>query len=173
MTSQQLRKYGDDFIIFLRVLNQQQKDSNKIYSLYEPDVCCITKGKEVMKYTFDNKASIAKNIKSGIIVGALSFKENLYRADNMGPQLQQIERLTDKYPETAITDRGYRVMKRLLERWNPNTVQTKKESYQLRKTEYSQVLQSQRNRDWAGYWSYQTRSQNDQKLFQWYPRWCN
>ena len=49
-----------------------------------------------------------KTLKSGIIVGALSFKENLYDANTLDPQLQQVERLTGKLPETAITDRGYR-----------------------------------------------------------------
>jgi len=53
-------------------------------------------------------------MKSGIIVGALSFKENLYDADTLDPQLQQVERLTGKLPETAITDRGYRGKKRVL-----------------------------------------------------------
>ena len=85
-----------------------------MYSLHEPDVKCITKGKEAKKYEFGNKVSLVKTMKSGIIVGALSFKENLYDADTLDPQLQQVERLTGKLPETAITDRGYRGKKRVL-----------------------------------------------------------
>lgn len=114
MTTKQYRKYEDDLVLFHRILNQQQKNSNKIYSLHEPDVRCITKGKEAKKYEFGNKVSIAKTMKSGIIVGAISFKDNLYDADTLDPQLQQIERLTGKYPETAITDRGYRGKKTVL-----------------------------------------------------------
>ena len=114
MTTKQQRKYEHDLVIFNRVLNQQQKDNNKIYSLHEPDVRCITKGKEAKKYEFGNKVSIAKTMKSGIIIGAQSFKENLYDADTLDPQLQQVKRLTGKYPETAIVDRGYRGKRRVL-----------------------------------------------------------
>jgi IS5 family transposase len=114
MTTKQLGKYEHDLVLFNRVLNQQQKDTNKIYSLHEPDVRCITKGKEAKKYEFGNKVSIAKTMRSGIIVGAMSFKENLYDADTLDPQLQQVERLTGKYPKTAICDRGYRGKKTIL-----------------------------------------------------------
>jgi IS5 family transposase len=114
MTTKQLRKYEQDLVIFNRVLKQQQKDSNKIYSLHEPDVNCITKGKEAKKYEFGNKSSIAKTMKSGIIVGALSFEDNVYDADTLDPQLQQVDRLTGRYPETAVVDRGYRGKRRVL-----------------------------------------------------------
>lgn len=85
-----------------------------MYSVHEPDVRCITKGKEAKKYEFGNKVSPVKTMKSGVIVGALSFKKNLYNADTLDPQLQQVERLTRKLPETAITDRGYRGKKCVL-----------------------------------------------------------
>jgi IS5 family transposase len=114
MTSKQFRKYEHELILFHRVLNQKHKDSNKIYSLHEPDVSCITKGKEAKKYEFGNKSSIAKTMKSGIIVGAKSFKENVYDANTLDPQLQQVERLTGRYPETAVVDRGYRGRRRVL-----------------------------------------------------------
>jgi IS5 family transposase len=114
MTTQQLRKYDQELVLYHRVINQKQKDSNKIYSLHEPEVKCIAKGKEAKKYEFGNKVSIAKTMKSGIIVGALAFKENLYDADTLGPQLKQIERLTGRLPQTSIVDRGYRGRKTVL-----------------------------------------------------------
>lgn len=113
MTTKQLKKYGHDLALFYRVINQKQKDSNKIYSLHEPDVSCITKGKEAKKYEFGNKSSIAKTMKSGIIVGALALKENVYDANTLDPQLKQVERLTGQYPETAVVDRGYRGRRRV------------------------------------------------------------
>jgi IS5 family transposase len=114
MTAAQRQNYNHELQLFYRVLTQQRKDTNKVYSLHEPDVRCITKGKEAKKYEFGNKVSLVKTMKSGIIVGALSFKDNLYDADTLDPQLQQVERLTGKLPETAITDRGYRGKKRVL-----------------------------------------------------------
>lgn len=114
MTDQQLEQYAPNLGLFYRVLNQQQKDGNKIYSLHETEVRCIAKGKEAKKYEFGNKVSLVKTMKSGIIVGALSFKENLYDADTLEPQLEQVERLTGKLPETASADRGYRGKKSVL-----------------------------------------------------------
>jgi IS5 family transposase len=114
MTDQQLENYAHNLGLFYRVLNQRQKDGNKIYSLHETEVRCIAKEKEAKKYEFGNKVSLVKTMKSGIIVGALSFKENLYDADTLEPQLEQVERLTGKLPETASADRGYRGKKSVL-----------------------------------------------------------
>jgi len=114
MNAEQLEKYEHDLLLFYRVLNQTQKGSNKIYSLHEPEVKCIAKGKEAKKYEFGNKSSIAKTMKSGIIVGAKAFAENLYDADTLDPQLRQVERLTGQYPKIAINDRGYRGKKKVL-----------------------------------------------------------
>jgi len=100
--------------LFHRVLKQTQKDSNKIYSLHEPEVKCIVKGKEAKKYEFGNKVSIAKTMKSGIIVGAKSFSDNPYDAHTLEPQLKQEERLTGRLPKTGIADRGYRGKKKIL-----------------------------------------------------------
>src|SRR5664279_2242591 len=38
--------------LFKQVLAQKKTDSNKIYSLHEPHVQCISKGKEHKKYEF-------------------------------------------------------------------------------------------------------------------------
>jgi len=46
-------------------------------------------------------------MKSGIIEGALSFKENLCGADTLDPQLQQVERLTGKLAETTVRPMFY------------------------------------------------------------------
>jgi IS5 family transposase len=37
---------------------QQPKDKNKIYSLHEPDVYVIAKGKDHKQYEYGNKVSI-------------------------------------------------------------------------------------------------------------------
>ena len=74
-----------------------------------------SKGKEAKKYEFGNKVSIVKTMKSGIIIGALSFSDNPYDADTLAPQLQQVYRLTGKLPETMIADRGYRGKKKASE----------------------------------------------------------
>jgi len=49
-----------DFLFYERVLEQQPKDKNKIYSLHEPAVYCIGKGKDHKPYEYGTKQPPAK-----------------------------------------------------------------------------------------------------------------
>lgn len=111
-TEDQSSYYANKITIFNEILLQTKTSKNKIYSIHEPDVKCLAKGKEHKPYEFGNKSSIVKT-KNGIIVGALAFKENIYDGDTLPPQLDQTERLTGKRPEIGITDRGYRGRKQI------------------------------------------------------------
>ena len=64
--------YQQDFLMYERVLNQQPKDKNKIYSLHEPQVYCMAKGKDHKPYEYGSRASIASTATSNIIVGVVS-----------------------------------------------------------------------------------------------------
>jgi IS5 family transposase len=48
------------------------QDSGKVYSLHEPKVECIAKGKAGGKYEFGNKVSLAVTSKGSWIVGTMS-----------------------------------------------------------------------------------------------------
>ena len=113
MGQAQRLKYQNQFGIFKRVLTQVRDSKKKIYSLHQPQVSCIAKGKEHKKYEFGNKVSIAKTRKSGIIIGIMSFEGNPFDGDTLTPQLAQIERITNHKPETGIVDRGYRGRKQV------------------------------------------------------------
>lgn len=105
--------YQIDLELYKQVLAQKRGSKNKIYSLHEPQVCCISKGKEHKKYEFGNKASFAKT-DTGVIVGALGFR-NEYDGNTLEPTLKQVERLTKKAPKRAKVDRGYRGKKQIRE----------------------------------------------------------
>jgi IS5 family transposase len=98
----------ENFALYWRVLRQQSSDRNKIYSLHEPQVYCLSKGKEHKKYEFGSKASVVMTKTSGVIVGALAHAENLYDGDALRPALQQTKAITGQQPDQAIVDRGYR-----------------------------------------------------------------
>ena len=104
----QKEKYAPQLAIFNKVLAQEKSSENKIYSIHQPHVKCIAKGKEAKKYEFGNKSSIVKTKRSGIVVGAMAFTENIYDGDTLLPQLEQTERITDHKPKIGIVDRGYR-----------------------------------------------------------------
>ena len=91
-----------------QVLSQKRGDSNKIYSLHEPDVKCYAKGKEHKKFEFGSKASIMVDQSSGIIVGALNFTESLHDSKTIPEALEQYQRLTGEQPKDVFVDRGYR-----------------------------------------------------------------
>lgn len=104
-------KHQSQLDLYKQVLAQKRGSKNKIYALHEPEVCCISKGKEHKKYEFGNKASFAKT-DTGVIVGALGFR-NEYDGHTLGPALKQVERLREKAPKRAKVDRGYRGKKQI------------------------------------------------------------
>jgi transposase, IS5 family len=100
--------YQSDIDLFKRILSQKKSDNNKIYSVHEPDVQCISKGKEHKKYEFGNKVSIIYTQTTGVIIGALGFR-NPYDGHTIEPSLEQTERLLGKRTiKTLIGDRGYK-----------------------------------------------------------------
>ena len=50
MSDIQLSCYREDIELYLRVIKQERSDKDKVYSLHEPDVECILKGKERKKF---------------------------------------------------------------------------------------------------------------------------
>ena len=98
-----------EFDILYRVLTQQRDDTNKVYSVHEPEVLCISKGKEHKQYEFGNKSSFAYTRKSGIIVGAMAVDGNIYDGRTLKPQLEQVKELTGGKIKKAIVDKGYKV----------------------------------------------------------------
>jgi len=93
--------------LFKQVLSQTKNSKHKIYSLHEPHVHCISKGKEHKKYEFGNKVSILYTQNTGVIVGALAFG-NPYDGHTLEPALEQYERLKQKRPDNLYADRGYK-----------------------------------------------------------------
>lgn len=103
-----LLHYSSLFDIFDRVLDQQRNSSKKVYSIHEPDVYCIGKGKAHKKYEFGAKASIAVTKSSGIIVAAVSHPENIHDSKTLIEVISQASELRGQCPKVAICDRGYR-----------------------------------------------------------------
>ena len=103
----------EELAIYRRAVNQERHDKNKIYSLHEPGVLCIAKGKEHKKYEFGAKAAIAMTKTHCIIVGVKSFSRNEYDGDTLHEVLSQIENVRGRAAQTAYCDRGFRGRKRV------------------------------------------------------------
>ena len=91
---------------FEAILAQRRHSGKKIYSIHEPQVQCISKGKEHKKYEFGNKISIIRSA-TGIILGAQSFR-NEYDGHTIEASLAQVESLTQRKIKILAGDRGYR-----------------------------------------------------------------
>ena len=50
MSDSQLSCYRENIELYLRVIKQERSDKDKVYSLHEPEVECISKGKERKKF---------------------------------------------------------------------------------------------------------------------------
>jgi IS5 family transposase len=98
----------ENFSLYRRVLAQKPQDTEKIYSLHEPHIYCVAKGKEHKKYEFGTKASLAMTKTHGVIVAALAHEKNLYDAHSLPKVLDQAEAIMECRAARAIVDRGYR-----------------------------------------------------------------
>jgi IS5 family transposase len=127
------KSYMEELDVLYRVLTQQRDDTNKVYSIHEPEVLCISKGKEHKQYEFGNKSSFAYTKGSGIIVGAMAVEGNIYDGRTLKPQLDQVQELTGTKVRKAIVDKGYKVKGGIpsVDIVMPKVL--KKESYYLKK----------------------------------------
>lgn len=91
-----------------KILIQERKDKNKIYSVHEPDVECITKGKAHKRYEFGCKASIMTTNKSNWIIGAKALHGRPYDGHTIPDVLDQAKKIVGKLPFRIYADKGYR-----------------------------------------------------------------
>lgn len=101
-------KYTTTLLLFRKVLSQKPEDKHKIYSLHEPHVQCISKGKAHKKYEFGSKVSITTTAKSGVILGALNIPKNEYDGHTLDAAIEQQQRVTGRTLKEVFVDRGYR-----------------------------------------------------------------
>jgi IS5 family transposase len=87
---------------------QQRHDKKKIYSVHEPEVECISKGKAGRKYEYGNKVSVAVSSQGGWFVGSKSFTGNPYDGHTLAAQMKQVEKLLGKQVKEVHVDMGYR-----------------------------------------------------------------
>jgi IS5 family transposase len=91
-----------------RIHAQQRRDKNKIYSVHEPEVECIAKGKADKKYEFGNKVSVAVSSQGGWFVGSKSMMGNPYDGHTLSAQMKQVVNLIGNKVKEVHVDMGYR-----------------------------------------------------------------
>ena len=92
-------------------VHAQTKDKaskNKVYSLHEPHMACIAKGKAHKPYEFGSKVSVASTILGAWIVGVKSFAGNPYDGSTLKEVMENMESVTGAPVRTVFADKGYR-----------------------------------------------------------------
>ena len=91
------------------ILGQSRFSKNKLYSIHEPDVECIGKGKAHKKYEFGNKVGVVTTSKKCFILSALAFHGNPYDGHTIAENLEHSRSIIDGLGEIkmACVDQGY------------------------------------------------------------------
>jgi IS5 family transposase len=98
----------DQLTLAGRLLKQERCSKEKIYSIHEPQVECIAKGKAHKRYEFGNKVAFVVSAKKNWILGAKGFMGNPYDGHTLKESLKQVRRLTHVTIKQAVCDKGYR-----------------------------------------------------------------
>lgn len=93
-------------ILALRVMRQDK--GNKVYSLHEPQVDCISKGKLRKPYEFGCKTSIVTTNKSCFVIGVKTFHGNPYDGATLQKVITDAEQTTGASIKRIFVDKGYR-----------------------------------------------------------------
>lgn len=105
--------HGDDALTTLlshcqRLVDQQPTDSNKLYSLHEPEARCISKGKAHKRYEFGQKVAVATTNRRDWFVAARLCEGNPYDGHTLNKTLEQVESITGVPVSDGYVDKGYR-----------------------------------------------------------------
>ncbi len=90
------------------ILTQVKESKNKVYSLHEPGVSCIAKGKAGKRYEFGSKVSLVSLPGSQVVVGVGIYPGNPHDSKTLSSSLSEVATLTGKRFARVIVDRGYR-----------------------------------------------------------------
>ncbi|MCL4161775.1 UNVERIFIED_CONTAM: hypothetical protein GTU68_027810 [Idotea baltica] len=91
-----------------RLHAQQKTDTKKLYSLHEPDVQCISKGKAHKRYEFGQKVSVTSTNRANWIVGINLRRNNPYDGHTLAAPICTAERMTGVDITDAFVDKGFR-----------------------------------------------------------------
>lgn len=94
-----------------RKLIAQDKDTpgkDRIYSVHEPQVECIAKGKVHKRYEFGVKAGYVTASRTNWVLGAMAFPGNPYDGNTLSKMLSEAEKISGVKPLYAYCDLGYR-----------------------------------------------------------------
>lgn len=99
----------EELLLLCERLHAQEKtDSKKLYSLHEPDVMCISKGKAHKRYEFGQKVSVSTTNRGNWIVGVQLCEGNPYDGHTLSKAIAGVQQTTGVNVTNVFVDKGYR-----------------------------------------------------------------
>jgi len=92
----------------LRIQAKNPKIKDKLYTLHEPEVDCISKGKAHKRYEFGVKVGIVCAQQAGFVIGMRSYLGNPYDGHTLDDMLEQTKTITGVDIKDVAVDLGYR-----------------------------------------------------------------
>lgn len=94
--------------VIQKIYDQKRFDTNKIYSVHEPHVHCISKGKAHKKYEFGCKVSVVTTHQHGLVLLSEAHEGNPFDAHTLEDVIEKSESVTGVKIRRAVVDKGYR-----------------------------------------------------------------
>jgi IS5 family transposase len=91
-----------------RMWGQERKDKNKLYSVHEPHVECISKGKAHRRYEFGCKVSVVVANRSNWVLGVQALHGNPFDGHTLVGAIRHLAGMTGVMPERIFVDKGYK-----------------------------------------------------------------
>jgi len=91
-----------------QLLKQSKHSKNKVYSVHEPQVYCIAKGKARTAYEFGCKVGLVLTHKQGLVLSSKAWESCVYDGHTLQANLDQAEKLSGHSIKRAFVDRGYK-----------------------------------------------------------------
>ena len=91
-----------------RLLAQEKKSTNKVYSLHAPETYCIAKGKAGKLYEFGCKVALVITDKQGLALSSMALSVNQFDGHTLTSSLQKAKDLTQTSIDQAYVDKGYK-----------------------------------------------------------------
>lgn len=94
--------------VLRRIFEQKRTDSPKVYSIHEPQVECISKGKAHKKYEFGCKVSIVTTHKQGFVLSSEALHGNPFDGHTLNQAIANAEACCKTEIRRLFVDKGYR-----------------------------------------------------------------
>jgi IS5 family transposase len=91
-----------------RLLAQEKKSTDKLYSLHSPETYCISKGKRRTPYEFGQNVSLVVSHKQGIVLASETWLKHVHDSKTLKGALDKAEKISSQKVRKAFVDKGYK-----------------------------------------------------------------